>query len=523
VLDQARSIGVGKAIRGNASPEDVVGLERLATLAAFLQTRLDKSLGKALEFNTALAPVLEADVKASAAAVRSAADAITAAAEVRVRGVDVREYDAAVRGAVESIFRTQGLSVASLDRLLDARARLLQRDVYYTLAWAAGGLLIVCLAGAFIMRDVSKTLREVVGVADQIAEGDLAGSTIAATRKDEMGALARAFDRMVATLNDSVAVAQRIAAGDLAVSVRPRSERDAMGNALANMVASLSALVSEVQRSGVQVNMSVNDIAATAKQHEATAAEIAATTTEVSATSKAIAATAHDLVTTIHEVTEVAEESAALAGSGQAGLARMESTMRQVMEAAGSINAKLSVVSEKASTITQVVTTITKVADQTNLLSLNAAIEAEKAGEYGRGFAVVATEIRRLADQTAVATFDIDQIVREMQSAVSAGVMGMDKFSEEVRRGMEAVHQVGDQLSQIIQHVQTLAPRIESVNQGMRTQATSAEQITEALAQLSTAAQQTVEALRQSRQAIDGLNQVSTGLRGELSRFTLAA
>ena len=92
--------------------------------------------------------------------------------------------------------------------------------------------------------------------------------------------------------------------------------------------------------------------------------------------------------------------------------------MRQVMDAAGSINAKLAVLNEKAGNINQVVTTITKVADQTNLLSLNAAIEAEKAGEYGRGFAVVATEIRRLADQTAVATYDIEQMVKEIQSAV---------------------------------------------------------------------------------------------------------
>ena len=140
--------------------------------------------------------------------------------------------------------------------------------------------------------------------------------------------------------------------------------------------------------------------------------------------------------------------------------------MRQVMDAAGSINAKLAVLNEKAGNINQVVTTITKVADQTNLLSLNAAIEAEKAGEYGRGFAVVATEIRRLADQTAVATYDIEQMVKEIQSAVSAGVMGMDKFSEEVRRGMQEVQQVGGQLSQIIQQVQALAPRVEIGQRG---------------------------------------------------------
>src|SRR3981081_3804680 len=133
----------------------------------------------------------------------------------------------------------------------------------------------------------------------------------------------------------------------------------------------------------------------------------------------------------------------------------MEATMRQVMEAGSAVNAKLGVLNEKASNINQVVTTITKVADQTNLLSLNAAIEAEKAGEHGRGFVVVATEIRRLADQTAVASYDIEQLVKEMQSAVSAGVMGMDKFSEEVRRGVNEVGQVREQLAKIIGKVTT--------------------------------------------------------------------
>ena len=217
----------------------------------------------------------------------------------------------------------------------------------------------------------------------------------------------------------------------------------------------------------------------------------------------------------------MAEATASLAVSGQTGLSQMEETMHQVMEAAGSINAKLVVLNEKAGNINQMVTTITKVADQTNLLSLNAAIEAEKAGEYGRGFAAVAAEIRRLADQTAVATYDIEQMVKEIQSAVSAGVMGMDKFSEEVRRGMHDVQEVGGQLSQIIQQVQALAPRIETVNEGMQAQATGAEQISEALVQLTDAAQQTVYSFSRSTVAIDELNQVSGNLRSNVSRFKL--
>jgi len=397
-----------------------------------------------------------------------------------------------------------------LNVLLNKRVEKFHREVLYTLASAGLGLLVVSVIGFFIMRDITVPLRRVVGIANQIATGDLTLPAASESRKDEIGVLARAFDRMVAALKEMVSVAERIAAGDLAVAVKPQSERDVMGNSLANMVERLSTLVGEVHRSGIQVNTTVNEIAATAKEQQATASEIATTTTEIGATSK-------------NEVSAMAEQSATLAGSGHVGLTRMEESMHHVMEAAGSINAKLAVLNEKASNINQVVTTITKVADQTNLLSLNAAIEAEKAGEYGRGFAVVATEIRRLADQTAVATYDIAQIVKEIQSAVSAGVMGMDKFSEEVRRGMQEIQQVGGQLSEIIQQVQALAPRCEAVNEGMQAHATGAEQITQALAQLGQAAQQTVESLRQSSQSIDGLNQVSSALRSGVSRFKLVA
>lgn len=285
------------------------------------------------------------------------------------------------------------------------------------------------------------------------------------------------------------------------------------------MSGELTSLVGQAQRSAIQVTTSVNEIAATARQQQATATETAATTTQIGATSREISATARDLVRTMSEVSGAAEQTAGLAGTGQVGLSRMEATMRHVMEAAGSVNAKLAALNEKAGNINQVVTTIAKVADQTNLLSLNAAIEAEKAGEYGRGFSVVATEIRRLADQTAVATYDIEQMVREIQSAVAAGVMGMDKFSEEVRRGMSEVTQVGDQLSQIIGQVQTLAPRVQMVNEGMQAQAGGAEQINQALMQLSEAAQQTVESLRQSGQAIDELTLVANDLRSGVSRF----
>nr|WP_223435950.1 MULTISPECIES: methyl-accepting chemotaxis protein [unclassified Pseudomonas] len=335
------------------------------------------------------------------------------------------------------------------------------------------------LCGLLLMRAIMAPMNRIVQILEVMRTGDLSGR-LNLERKDEFGAVETGFN---------------------------------------DMMAELTSLVSQAQRSSVQVTTSVTEIAATSKQQQATATETAATTTEIGATSREIAATSRDLVRTMTEVSTAADQASVAAGSGQQGLARMEETMHSVMGAADLVNAKLAILNEKAGNINQVVVTIVKVADQTNLLSLNAAIEAEKAGEYGRGFAVVATEVRRLADQTAVATYDIEQMVREIQSAVSAGVMGMDKFSEEVRRGMSEVQQVGEQLSQIIHQVQALAPRVLMVNEGMQAQATGAEQINHALVQLGDASSQTVESLRQASFAIDELSQVAVGLRGGVSRF----
>ncbi|WP_263260713.1 methyl-accepting chemotaxis protein [Pseudomonas entomophila] len=326
---------------------------------------------------------------------------------------------------------------------------------------------------------------------------------------------------IMAPTNKLLRILDVMRAGDLSVRLNlgRRDEFNAIETGFNAMMDELNALVSQAQRSSVQVTTSVTEIAATSRQQQATATETAATTSEIGATSREIAATSRDLVRTMGEVTGAADQASLLAGNGQQGLARMADTMQQVMGAADLVNAKLATLNEKAGNINQVVVTIVKVADQTNLLSLNAAIEAEKAGEYGRGFAVVATEVRRLADQTAVATYDIEQMVREIQSAVSAGVMGMDKFSEEVRRGMLEVTQVGEQLNQIIGQVQALAPRVLMVNEGMQAQATGAEQINHALSQLSDASSQTVDSLRQASAAIDELSQVAVGLRGGVSRF----
>jgi methyl-accepting chemotaxis protein WspA len=370
----------------------------------------------------------------------------------------------------EDVIRNANILVTENRSFADQSAQSIRESVsstQITLATVVAVELVAALVmGWLLYRAVMRPMAELVGVHDVMRTGDLT-QRLQLGRRDEFGTLETGFNRMA----DEI-----------------------------------TSLVAQAQQSSLQVTTSVAEIAATSREQQATANETAATTTEIGATSREIFATSRDLLHTMNEVSNVAEQSATLAGMSRNGLTQMGETMRSVMDAAGSVNAKLAILNEKALNINQVVATITKVADQTNLLSLNAAIE-----------------IRRLADQTAVATYDIEQTVKEIQSAVSAGVMGMDKFSEEVRRGMLDVQQVGSQLSQIITEVQTLAPRFQLVNEGMQTQASGAEQITQALSQLSEAAQQTAESLRQSSQAIDDLTLVANGLRTSVSRFKVEA
>lgn len=447
--------------------------DRIGTYVQTITTAKDRELFDAL--------------KSADARVQKLTDEVLDLAENKQRPEALVLYHGDLARAIEAIkprlLALSDYNKNNVDKSMDdirAQVAITNKAVLVALGFSA---LIAVLSGWLLLRAISQPMQRVLAVLDTIRQGDFT-QRLQFARRDEFGMLASGFNRM----SDE-----------------------------------LTALVGQVQKSGLQVNTSVTEIAATAKQQQATATEIAATTTQIGATSKEISATSRDLVRTVGEVSAVADQSAALAGNGQASLAHMESTMRAVMEASASINAKLTVLNEKAGNIGQVVTTITKVADQTNLLSLNAAIEAEKAGEFGRGFAVVATEIRRLADQTAVASYDIEQMVKEIQSAVSASVMGMDKFADEVRRGMQEVQHVSGQLTQIIQQVQALAPRFDEVNEGMQAQAGGAEQISQALVQLSEAARQTVESLRQSNIAIEDLNGVANGLRGGVSRFRLQA
>lgn len=318
-----------------------------------------------------------------------------------------------------------------------------------------------------------------------------------------------------------VTASQRLAAGDLStrVQVAYADEPGQVGIAFNQMAESFQQLIGQLQWTGIQLTTSTAEFASAAKQQETTVAEQEETTKRIALTATEISLTAKDLAKTMNEVSSSAEQTSSLALSGKSALNSMETIMRQMVDASETIAARLGILNERASNIANFITTIAKVADQTNLLSLNAAIEAEKAGEHGRSFSVIAREIRRLADQTANATLDIEKLIKEMASAVSSIVIGVDKFSEEIRSGVGQVSNVSEQLTKIIEQVQQQTQSFDNVNKGMQAQSLGAKLINDSINQLSHAAQKTSESIHQFHYSIEQLHNTAREMQTAISKI----
>ncbi|GAK49355.1 methyl-accepting chemotaxis protein signaling domain protein [Candidatus Moduliflexus flocculans] len=316
-------------------------------------------------------------------------------------------------------------------------------------------------------------------------------------------------------------VAQQLTNLDLTVNITS-SQRDEIGELLTSihhMIEAFRSVISKVQRFGLHVMSSSTELSATAKEQEATMTMQMGSVRNVLHAMDEIVAVLNNLVQTMQHVSSKSEQTAEFANQGQTDLVHLGEVMQRMELVSNTISGRLKTIREKADNITTVVTTITKVADQTNLLSLNAAIEAEKAGELGRGFTVLASEIRRLADQTAIATLDIEQTVQEMRSAVSTGVSEMEHFMAEVRHSVADVDNIMGQLNRIIEQVKALSPDFEAVNISMTQQSQNASDVNQAMLRLSEELHQTAESFRETYLAIEQITTAARELRKETDRF----
>ncbi|MFC1745918.1 methyl-accepting chemotaxis protein [Candidatus Riflebacteria bacterium] len=333
-------------------------------------------------------------------------------------------------------------------------------------------------------------------------------------------------------IESMTAICQKIAEGDLHEAhnlIRKMKKwgsfsRDESGEMLVathKMISNLNSLVYRVKNSGELIGYSSREITSSSKNLEETVTKQASSTIEVEATAKSISRITQDLVINMQGVSKVASDTGELAESGRTKLQEMAKANQQIITSSSAISAGFEEIKEKSGRINKIVININKVSEQTNILSLNAAIESEKAGEFGLGFSIIAREMSRLADQIAVYTVEIEKMVTEMDASVIIGFKKLDHFSHEVSLGIEKVKEIGEQLGTIIMQVENLIPQINSINEQMQSQADGAIHITEAIKHLSHSASQISRNLSEFHRATIRLNQTSKGLQSEISNFKI--
>lgn len=384
------------------------------------------------------------------------------------------------------------------------------------------GLLAILAAVAlalFLSRIIATPLREISATAERIATGDLSAATVANNRADEVGQLAHAFARMTRSLQEMAGVAGTISAGDLKVDVRPQSDKDLLGNAFASMVENLRRLTADITEGISVLGTSATEISTSTSQLAASAAETATAVTETTTTVEEVRQTAEVSSQKARLVSDMAQRVSQTAQTGRKATDEVIEGMsrsRQQMEAIAESMVRLS---EQSQTIGQIVATVEDLAAQSNLLAVNASIEAAKAGEHGKGFAVVAQEVRSLAEQSRQATGRVRTILNDIQKATSAAMMATEQGTKVVEASLRQSEQAGQSIQALASGVSEAAQAAAQIAASSQQQLVGVDQVASAMENIKQASTQNVDSARQLEAAAHNLKELGQRLKQLVERY----
>lgn len=367
---------------------------------------------------------------------------------------------------------------------------------------------------------------------------DLSGQTDTLTRKIVFaGAIFAAMaigiawimaSRMSRSIRSLARVANFQSRGDIAAAEKILSgkssvvaEFDELFKAVLLMARSLTRLISALKLRGEDVAERAGRISETSDTLDVIASEEAASTKNAASTgskilgaSEALNKNARGSAFEVSRTLDIARES------GES-LRLLKNNYDALTAASENVAGKLAVINGNVEKITGIVTTINEVSRQTNLLSLNASIEAEKAGEFGLGFAVVARQIRRLADKTSVASANIENIVRQMQSSVNSGVMEMDRFGAKMRQSSKIIMETADMLARAVSDIEAIGPQFEGIASGIGELSENARRISATMLELSDSSVRARDRISEFRAAVKSLDAVSVSVLEAVARFKI--
>jgi twitching motility protein PilJ len=411
----------------------------------------------------------------------------------------------------------------------------------------AGVAALTVIGGAWLARRITRPITRLVEAAQRVGEGDLS-ETVAVTSRDEIGDLAQTFNHTIVRLRDQLHteserdderkrredlqeniikfldVAMEVSQGDL--TKRGDVTSDVLGNvvdAINLMVAEIGAIIADVRVAAMQVSASASQMTDSSGRMTEGAQAQAREASQVAASVEALTRSVRQVAESARASAEAAREALAAAQKGDIAVRDSLQGMQRIRGEVQSISKKIKSLGDRSLEISEIVNTIEDIASQTNLVALNAAIEAAGAGEAGLRFAVVADEVRKLAERSAKATKDIAVLIKNVQADTQDAVVVMEQGTLEVESGYRMTVQAGESLKAIADVSQRSAELAQEISEATQQQVRSAESVTQAMQSIQSVASQTELGVLEARRTVAELSRLAEELTASLARFKLAA
>ncbi len=316
---------------------------------------------------------------------------------------------------------------------------------------------------------------------------------------------------------------QSVASGDLSVrcELNSKDELGDLSRGFNTLVDTLAGVIQEIDEAAREVAGASTQIAASSEEMAAGMGEQAGQVTQISSAVEEMSASIAEVTHKSSEAVDNANQAGEAATQGGAVVDETIHGMSQISEAVTASAASVSELGKRGDQIGQIIDVINDIADQTNLLALNAAIEAARAGEHGRGFAVVADEVRKLADRTTNATEEIAESITAIQTETEQAVERMNAGTEQVQVGVEKATRAGTSLSKIVKSAKNVAEMIRTIASSAEQQSVAAEEVSRNIQTISSVTSQASEGASQSACASAQLSAKAEQLQQVVGRFKL--